>query len=190
MKPLRFVASMSVITMLSAGGAHVHADATKGCEGFGWNVTHELELMRRPGQAVDALEYGRQKPAPSLRLDEHYSVTLPAEDRARFQVAPARAARGAAPRGGSLTFGVENGGRYRISITTRHWIDVIADGKALESHDHQGNGQCALLHKVVEFELPAGRPLTLQLSGQDDAVVGLAITRAPAPAPAVKPWRD
>jgi len=61
--------------------------------------------------------------------------------------------RDAAPRGGSLQFSVVTPGRYRISITSRHWIGVIAQGKA-------------------------GAPLVLQLSGSADQVVGLAITPA------------
>jgi len=34
------------------------------------------------------------------------------------------------------------------------------------------------MHEVVEFELPARTPLTIQLSGQPDREVGLAITPA------------
>jgi len=172
---------VTVVVLLCAGGAPAHTDAPKGCGAFSWNVTHELELMARPALAVDVLESGRPAESPSLQLDRHYSVMLPSENRARFQVQPARAPRGSAPRGGSLSFEVPTAGRYRVSITSRHWIDVVADGKALDSLDHQGNGQCELLHKVVEFELPAGRQLTLQLSGQDDTMVGLAITRAAPP---------
>ena len=48
----------------------------------------------------------------------------------------------------------------------------------LESVDHHGPG-CDLVHKIVEFDLPGGRPLTLQISGQDDAIIGLAITVSP-----------
>jgi hypothetical protein len=50
---------------------------------------------------------------------------------------------------------------------------------AIESVDHFGPG-CELVHKVVEFDLPSGRPLTLQLSGNEDAMVGLAITASTA----------
>ncbi len=49
-------------------------------------------------------------------------------------------------------------------------------GKALESVAHRGHTGCALLHKVVEFDLPAGRQLVLQLSGAADGKVGLVIT--------------
>jgi hypothetical protein len=175
MKNLRFVLLAAFIVLLPAVAALGHSDAAKGCTAFSWDMTREFEVMGRPAKAVEALEIGGPNSA-RLLLDEHYSLALPPEDRARFAMAPARAARGSAPRGGSAAFTVAKSGRYRVSISSRHWIDVIADGKALESLDHQGNSQCELVRKAVEFEMPADRQLTLQLSGQDDAVVGLAIT--------------
>ncbi len=189
MKPTRFVVLMAPIMFSFAAGVSARDGAAEKCAAFTWDVTHELAVMGRPAKSVAAREVGG-KDAGALALDERYSVTLPPEDRARFAVAPARGAKSTAPRGGSIGFTVASSGRYRVSITTRHWIDVVVDGKALESLDHQGNAQCDRLHKVVEFELPADRPLTLQLSGQDDAVVGVVITAAPASSQVLKPSRD
>ena len=82
-------------------------------------------------------------------------------------------------RGGAFLFEVPATGRYRVSISSRHWIDVVDDKTVIESVGHLGPG-CELVHKVVEFDLPAGRPLTLQLSGHDDAMIGLTITASVA----------
>jgi hypothetical protein len=78
-----------------------------------------------------------------------------------------------------LSFAVPAAGRYRISITSRHWIDVLDGKSVLVSQAHHGPG-CDLLHKIVEFDLPTARPLTLQISGRDDAIIGLAITVSPS----------
>jgi hypothetical protein len=112
-------------------------------------------------------------------LDQHYAINLIAQDQLHFRVKPGRAPRTATPRGGVFEFEVPARGRYRVSITSRHWIDILDGEAAIPSLEHYGPG-CELVHKIVEFELPAGRPLTLQLSGQDDAIIGLAITVAPS----------
>jgi hypothetical protein len=64
-----------------------------------------------------------------------------------------------------------------VSLTSRHWIDLIDGDAMVASRRHFGPG-CALVHKIVEFELPAERQIVLQLSGRDDVTVGLAITMA------------
>ena len=115
---------------------------------------------------------------PRLALDKHYAINLVAQDELRFRVKPGRAARAAAPRGGIFEFDVPAAGRYRVSITSRHWIDVADGETAIPSVAHHGPG-CEIVHKIVEFDLSPGRPLTLQLSGADDAIIGLAITVAP-----------
>jgi hypothetical protein len=115
---------------------------------------------------------------PRLALDKHYALSLLAQDQLRFVVKPGRASKAASPRGGAFQFEVPVTGRYRVSITSRHWVDVVDGGTVIESADHFGPG-CDVLHKIVEFDLTAGRKLTLQLSGQDDAIIGLAITASP-----------
>jgi hypothetical protein len=53
---------------------------------------------------------------------------------------------------------------------------VIDGDRSIDSSAHEGRSGCPLMHKVVEFELPADRDLVLQLSGADAAKVGLVIT--------------
>jgi hypothetical protein len=63
-----------------------------------------------------------------------------------------------------------------VAITSGHWIDVADGDKLLKSHDFQGARGCERPRKIVEYDLPAGRELTLQLSGASDATVILAVT--------------
>lgn len=177
--PVKWPMLMLVIggVLLPPARAHDPGSAAIGCGAFGWDVTRELALMRTPATPVSA---GTDSATTaSIVTNRHYTVTLPPQEQARFAMSPARPSRDATPRGGSLRFTVGSDGRYRISITSRHWIDVIADGRPVDSAGHQGAGDCALVHKIVEFELRAGAALVLQLSGSADQAVDLAITASP-----------
>lgn len=155
-----------------------HDPKVLGCDAASPDVALELAVMRSPAISVTAVS-GKDSPLPALALDKHYAINLIAQSEVAFRAKPGRTARNDSPRGGLFSFEVPAAGRYRISITSRHWIDVL-DGKAvLTSAEHHGPG-CELLHKIVEFDLPTARPLTLQLSGRDDAIIGLAITVSPS----------
>jgi hypothetical protein len=177
----RIFTALFFVTLPPECWASESAPAADGCASFAWDVSSELALMRQPAHAVIA-RAAASDALPVLLPGRHYSVSLAPQESVRFAAQPARPAREAAPRGGLLTFAVETAGRYRVSITSRHWIDAIADGKPIDSADHQGRPGCELLHKVVVFELPARTPITLQLSGRADREIGLAITRMPGDA--------
>jgi len=160
-----------------ASGALPHEPAAEGCSVLSRNLAHELTIMR--GAAVSASAVSRNGGrTPQLQLDTYYAVSLAPQDTLHFAAKPGRASKASSLRGGVFRFVVPAPGRYRISISSRHWIDVVDAANAIDSVDHFGPG-CELVHKVVEFDLPSGRPLTLQLSGHDDAMVGLAITASP-----------
>jgi hypothetical protein len=154
-----------------------HEPAAEGCGGLSHDLAHELSIMR--GVAVPATAVtGSRAALPQLELDRYYAVSLVPQESVRFAAKPRRAAKSPSLRAGVFQFAVPAAGRYRVAISSRHWIDVLDAAKVIDSVDHFGPG-CELVHKVVEFDLPTGRPLTLQLSGHDDAMVGLTITASP-----------
>jgi hypothetical protein len=65
----------------------------------------------------------------------------------------------------------------RIALDQPAWIDVVADGQAIASSDYQGRTGCRAPHKLVQFSLPAGKDLLIQLSGTPETRVRLTITR-------------
>ena len=164
--------------LMIAAPSVAHDPADEGCGATSPDVALEMAVMRSPAIPVTAVS-GKESPLPELALDKHYAISLIPQSELSFRAKPGRAARDDLPRGGILRFAVPAAARYRISITSRHWIDVLDGRSAVASAAHHGPG-CELLHKIVEFDLPAGRPLTLQLSGRDDAIVGLAITLSPS----------
>ncbi|HEV7605992.1 MAG TPA: hypothetical protein VGO61_01545 [Steroidobacteraceae bacterium] len=176
----RSITSSGAVALLLLIGrcAVAHDPPPGGCGAFTGDVAHELAVMRAVAIPVNAVA-GAANPPPELTLDKHYAISLIAQNHLRLRVKPARDARGGASRAGVFQFEVPESGRYRVSITSRHWIDIVDGETVLSSADHHGPG-CDLVHKIVEFDLTSGRPLTLQLSGQDDAIVGLAITASPS----------
>lgn len=149
---------------------------TTGCNAFTWNVSRELSLMAQPAAPIDV---ARERAAIRVDLDEHYLVHLAPQSSVKFALAPARSRNGEGAQAGLVRFRVDRAGRYRVALTSRHWIDVVDGDHAIDSRDFQGRPGCDRLHKVVEFELPKDRDLILQFSGDSADDVGLVISSAP-----------
>ena len=64
----------------------------------------------------------------------------------------------------------------RVTATEAAWLDVISGGKLLESTRHTGSGNCKLMRKVVEFNIAADQPVTIQVSGSTEQQIKLAVT--------------
>ena len=110
-----------------------------------------------PGQAVDA-------------------ALLPTP-RVRYAVAPQKPG-SAVSFGGLFTVDVAEGGRYRVSLSTRGWIDVVEGKAALPSVAHAHGPACTTLAKMVDYDLKPGRHL-LQVAASGEPAVSLMIAKLP-----------
>jgi hypothetical protein len=145
------------------------------CAHFAWDVSHELAVMQQTAkQVVAATKVGSG--VPHLEIDKLYELKLAPQGSVTFAAQPGKSLPAAGAQGGLVSFRVAKAGLYRVSITTGHWIDVVAGDQLVKSKDFQGSHTCSRPHKIVEFELPAGAQLTLQLSGGTDSAVTVAIT--------------
>lgn len=168
----RIILSVAATALLSLPALAQDSDP---CTRFTWDVTHELSVMRQEPEKIAAGTRSTGE-VPTLQLDKVYEVQLTNQEAVSFAVTPGKPTLPDNARGGLARFATDKPGRYRISITSGHWIDVT-DGKDLiRSRDFQGARGCERPRKIVEYELPAGRELTLQLSGAPDAAVILAVT--------------
>jgi hypothetical protein len=161
--------------VLFCAAAPLPAHESGDCEAFTWDVARELDAMRAQPREVPAA-ISPQANRVHLQEGTHFIAELRPQESVTFAVTPARKARAEKPTGGLLFFQSAKPGVYRISLSSRHWIDVVDGARVIDSRGHQGRGGCKLLHKVVEFELPAQRLLTIQLSGDDAATAGIVIT--------------
>lgn len=160
------------------GPLAAHEDDGKpgaGCSAFTWNLGREFAAMKSPATLLPASADPKVNPV-RIKEDQHIAATLVPQGSVKFAAPPARARNADNATAGLLFFKTGAAGAYRISLSSRHWIDVLDGGRAIDSTAHQGQGGCELLHKVVEFQLPANRDLVLQLSGDTAATVDVLVT--------------
>jgi hypothetical protein len=148
------------------------------CAAFTWDVSHERTLF---GQEAQHLAAGNAAAAaPTLAIDRLYQLQLRAQREVAFVTQPGKKM----PNEGKTYAGlasltVETGGIYRIALDQAVWVDVIANDSLVQAKDFQGRPGCNAPHKMVEFLLPAGKPMTLQFSGSRVSTVKVTVTRSP-----------
>jgi len=145
------------------------------CTQFKWDASAEVAAMKQSPQVITAAI----KPGdgvPEVRLGALYTLKLADQATVKFVTSPAKSRTADGATAGLVRFRVAREGHYRVSITSSHWVDIVDRGELLTSLDFQGHVGCERPRKIVEYELPAGRELTLQLSGSKDAAVTIAIT--------------
>ena len=64
---------------------------------------------------------------------------------------------------------------YKITLSSEGWIDVVQDGRRVQSITSTGVRGCAGVRKSVKFELAAS-PFTVELSDIEANSVGLVIS--------------
>jgi len=152
------------------------ARAQDACSAFTWNIERERKLF---SQEAESLTGGSSlAAAPTLSSDRLFQLQLKAQKEVKFVTAPGRnSAEGTYA--GLVKLTVETSGVYRIALDQKIWVDVIANGLPIQAKDFQGRPGCNAPHKVVEFVLPAGTPIALQLSGGSAPTVRVTVTRSP-----------
>ncbi len=155
---------MRRLALLLAAGlvlAAAPAVAQEDCAGFNWPLATELSWLRAADpQAVDSGASLAAIPerAIALALKPQAETRFPAPSSARPR--PDDASRFA----GFVTFGpVAAPGTYQVTLSADSWIDVVQDGKTLESVAHTGKTTCPGLRKSVRFTLGPG-PFSIQVS--------------------------
>ena len=149
------------------------------CAAFTWDVTHERTLFRQEAQNLPAGNAAAA--APDLATDRLYQLQLRAQTEVAFATQPGKKLPGEGKTyAGLASLTVATAGVYRIALDQAFWVDVIADDSLVQARDFQGRPGCNAPHKIVEFLLPAGKPITLQFSGGRVSTVRVSVTRSPA----------
>jgi len=100
-------------------------------------------------------------------------LTLQPVEKVAFARAPDRAPKPGSF-GGVYPFDVATAGTYRIALDAGAWIDVVRDGKSLESVAHMEGPACSGIRKIVDFTLTPGH-YALQLSNAGKAPMRVLI---------------
>jgi hypothetical protein len=169
----RLAAVLVVLASLPPGAAR----ADDACSAFTWDVHHERELFSQG--ALDLASGKALADAPALAPEKLYELELRAQPEVRFAAPPGHVWPKEATYAGLARLTVEAAGLYRIALDQGAWIDVVVKGALLPLRDSQGRTGCNAPHKIVEFSLPAGEPVTLQFSASITPSLKVTVTRAP-----------
>ncbi len=161
---------------LAAGSAAAQDDP---CGKFSWNVGNERALFASAALAIAAGHDAAS--APQLQPGRLYQLQLQAAGQVALALSPgSKKTASDSSYAGLARLRLQQAGNYRVSVDQSVWIDIVADGKMIDSADFQGRPGCLAPHKIVQYPLPAGRELLLQLSGAPGADVRLTITATPS----------
>jgi len=176
---VRLIAWFMVSVAVMVGGESAHADDP--CAAFTWDVRHERILFAKEPQA--AVDGEALATSPTLATEKLYQLNLRRQAEVTFAAPPGKKSAGDGTYGGLAKLTVDTAGVYRLSLDQPLWVDVLANGAVLPAKDFQGRKACNAPHKIVEFFLPAGTPITLQFSGGSIPAVKITVTHGPAQAP-------
>jgi len=155
----------------------VRSAAADDCLDFKWDVTKERALFAGTPAALAA---GMDsKSAPAVAANRLYKLKLLPQEQVTFAASPGRKSAGAGAFAGIARLRIPASGSYRFSLDLPIWIDVVSNGMLVSAQDFQGQHSCAAPHKIVEFELSGGAPLTLQFSNAPSEDLLLTITATP-----------
>ncbi|MBS0388634.1 MAG: hypothetical protein JSR15_09150 [Proteobacteria bacterium] len=142
------------------------------CAGFTWNVQTELAVFARHSARIQA---GSSAAAPFIGKARAYRLSLTHQSAVQFATDPGKYSDADGRFAGLIRVRIARAGRYRVSLDADAWIDVVADGRIVPAAAYTGSQECALLRKVLEFQLPAGTA-TIQVSDSEADHVRLAVT--------------
>lgn len=140
------------------------------CSGFRFDVSKELKLFGGKPRTASAAN------APTIEVNQLYSLDLAEQSKVSFAQAPAKSTVADGSFAGVFKVTSPRAQTIRVTATEAAWLDVISDGKLLDSTRHTGSGNCNLLRKVVEFTVAPDKPVTIQVSGSTVKQIKLAVT--------------
>jgi hypothetical protein len=154
--------------------------ASDACSQFKWDVGREHALFQQPATA--AIGSVALASAPMLKVGTLYDLSLQPQDGVHFVHALGKKMITDGAYAGLARFKVEQSGHYRVSLGTPFWVDVVDGDQLVPTADFGGSPGCDTPHKIVEFVLPGGHDLVLQVGAGTAKDVKLSVTAIP-PAP-------
>lgn len=156
------------------------APAAEPCKAFKWDLAREVALFTQTPAGLKAGSDSQS--APRIEPERFYEATLHPQAATKLAVRPTKRMLDDGAYAGLFHLRVATAGLHRVAVDSGFWLDVVADGKALEAVDFNGSPQCAGPRKVVVYDLPAGSDLILQFSAANSGLARFSITRVDPPA--------
>jgi hypothetical protein len=137
----------------------------------------ELAGWTSPVESAAATEEANAA-AVEIVIGQATDLTLAPTPAVKYAVPPKRPA-GSVSHGGLAAFQIETAGVYRVAIDSAAWLDILSDGKALESVNHGRGPDCTGIRKMVDFRLEPGIYL-MQVVGNGTPTLRVLVTSLPA----------
>ncbi|HEX7712240.1 MAG TPA: homogentisate 1,2-dioxygenase [Sphingomonadaceae bacterium] len=169
-------AALALLVSAAPSAAQQEGGAAAQCPAAPAPLPAELASWGARTPLAAGTQADRLGPA-TLTIGRAVDATLVHTPDVRYPVRPEQPG-GSVAYGGLFAFTVAEAGTYRVALGSGAWIDVVKDGKAIESTAHGHGPDCSGVRKVVDFPLQPGS-YTLQVAANGQAQLPLLVTRAP-----------
>lgn len=155
---------------------HERERAHETCDSYDMDVATDMALLKeQPAPIVMGADAeGR---IPAVELGRTYEITLHPQTEVNFTVEPGRVLLDEGSYAGFMAVTVPDSGRYRFSFSAASWVDVAGDGENLDPALFAGRHACKPLRKLIDYDLDAGKPYLLMLSGASKSEMLMAARR-------------
>ena len=135
-----------------------------------------LEAWARPAPLTAAANPA-DAPKATLAIGQAFDAALPNTPTVTYALRPEKPG-GSVSYGGIFAVDVTKPATYTIALSTGAWIDVVRDGKPLQSAAHGRGPACTTLRKMVAFQLEPGRYL-IQIAANGEPKIGIMVAERP-----------
>lgn len=164
---------LCLVGLLSTSSySFAHEAKDNSCNGYDRNVSQELKLLSQDVSEIPAI----------LNVGEAYQIKLKPQTGITLLAEPNRLSLDEASFAVILPLKIAKTGDYRISVSAESWIDIVKkidktdDYQIVSSHDFNGRFDCAVLRKLVEYQLDENDSYFLQITGATSSNIKLLVT--------------
>jgi hypothetical protein len=165
------VKSAAIVLAVCAAAGPALAQEPVGCDKFKWPLDKERATLS--GSDLPKVASGSRV---NWAIPFATAVTLVPLAEAKLPMAPERAPKSNESFAGFIQSPAPaKAATYKITLSSEGWIDVVQDGRRVQSITSTGVRGCDGVRKSVKFDL-AATPFTIELSGIEANTIAIAIS--------------
>jgi hypothetical protein len=165
------VKSAAIVLAVCVAAGPALAQEPIGCDKFKWPLDKERATLS--GSDLPKVASGSRV---NWTIPFATAVTLVPLAEAKLPMAPERAPKSNESFAGFIQSPAPaKAATYKITLSSEGWIDVVQDGRRVQSITSTGVRGCDGVRKSVKFDL-AATPFTIELSGIEANTIAIAIS--------------
>jgi len=170
------LAAACVLAPLAAQAQGAMPAAPTACPATPTPLPAGLEAWATPAPLTAAKTSAYTSDA-KLKIGQAFDAVLPGTPEITYALRPEKPG-GSVSYGGLFSVDVTKAGTYTIALSTGAWIDVVRDGRSLQSTGHGRGPACTTLRKMVAFPLEPGR-YVIQIAANGEPKIGIMVAERP-----------